>query len=462
MRANHRLPIVISCAAGAGMCTTVLVFYPGIMSWDSIVQFQQASTRVISGDFHPPIMAYVWHYIHQLIPGPFGMMLLHNLMFWTGLALIAFACRLGTLGATICILGIGFFPPVFGLLGILWKDVGMGAALTLSIGMMLVGARESSILLVALSILPLFYALSVRPNAPAAIIPFAVLVFWSADTALGTQLLKLRAYVCLSLILTLTLFVTSRAMNRAIVTSMPPDVPETALQFSMLHDLEGISVRIGQVRFPVYVRRTRPEITMGALHRMYDPADVNRFVFNDYWETNSFNTWNRNEFDELVRYWWESVTTYPTAYLGHRSQVLATMFQIRGIHYPFQEGFANNDLGLHFQPTLFYLYVVAFLNRTKEVFFRGWVFLGIALTIMSYGWFRGRWISATVCASGVLYVLPYVVVSCGSDFRFIWWLVVSTLISVPLLVGETAAPFVPKYVKTGDSLRGESPGKIHN
>src|SRR5262245_8836712 len=211
MRPNHHRPIIISCAAGAGMCTTVLVFYPGVMSWDSIVQFQQASTRIISGD-HPPIMAYVWQYTHQLIPGPFGMMLLHNLMFWTGLALIASACRFGILGATVCILGIGFFPPVFGLLGILWKDVGMGAALTLSIGIMLVGARESSTLLVAVSILPLFYALSVRSNAPTAIIPLAGLVFWSAHIALGMQPLKLRAYVCLSLILTLTLFVTSRAM----------------------------------------------------------------------------------------------------------------------------------------------------------------------------------------------------------------------------------------------------------
>src|SRR4030095_3371160 len=53
---------------------------------------------------------------------------------------------------------------------------------------------------------------------------------------------------------------------------------------------------------------------------------------------------------------------------------------------------------------------------------------------------RGNWSAAAVTSSGVLYVLPYVVLSSGADFRYIWWLVVATLVGVVLLLFDMPAP----------------------
>jgi hypothetical protein len=43
-----------------------------------------------------------------------------------------------------------------------------------------------------------------------------------------------------------------------------------------------------------------------------------------------------------------------------------------------------------------------------------------------------------VAASGLMYVLPYVVLNTGADFRYLWWMIVAALLSA-FLVAMPAA-----------------------
>jgi hypothetical protein len=80
-------------------------------------------------------MSFVWRLTDQIIPGPFGMLILNNVLFWSGIALIAYHC-LGKLAA-LAIIVLGLFPPVFGLLSTIWKDVAFGASMIFAFGLLL-------------------------------------------------------------------------------------------------------------------------------------------------------------------------------------------------------------------------------------------------------------------------------------------------------------------------------------
>ena len=81
-----------------GAAITIVAFFPGYMSSDSILQYEQArasaltNIREISGftDLHPPSMGIMWRLLDYIYPGPAGMLILHNLLYWCGAGLLSF------------------------------------------------------------------------------------------------------------------------------------------------------------------------------------------------------------------------------------------------------------------------------------------------------------------------------------------------------------------------------------
>jgi len=96
------------------------------MDADAVAQLSEARAHILP-DWYPPLMSALWGVFDRVIPGPFSMLLLQNLMFWAGLAIIfSLSGRPATVTAAAVLL-IGLFPPVFSALGTIWKDVAMGA-----------------------------------------------------------------------------------------------------------------------------------------------------------------------------------------------------------------------------------------------------------------------------------------------------------------------------------------------
>ncbi|MBA3357229.1 MAG: hypothetical protein H0U18_15075 [Pyrinomonadaceae bacterium] len=106
-------------------------FYPGYMSPDSLDQWNQGRTRTF-WDYHPPLMSMVWGILDRFIPGPFGMLLLHNAIFWTGAAVFWRHTRRKSILLGLGLSSFAFLPPVLALLSTIWKDVGLGASLFLA------------------------------------------------------------------------------------------------------------------------------------------------------------------------------------------------------------------------------------------------------------------------------------------------------------------------------------------
>ncbi|MBT3047932.1 MAG: hypothetical protein G8D61_10725 [gamma proteobacterium symbiont of Ctena orbiculata] len=96
--------------------------YPGYLNPDSTNQLTQIHTQRYS-DWHAPFSTLVWSLIHALVPGPFGFVVLVNLLIWGSLAALAlsYSRRVGAL--SIAILIVPMLPGAFNMLGNVHKDV---------------------------------------------------------------------------------------------------------------------------------------------------------------------------------------------------------------------------------------------------------------------------------------------------------------------------------------------------
>jgi hypothetical protein len=128
-----RVILVAFCLAGFGI--SLFINFPGFMSWDSADQLVEARQGVYS-DWHPPFMAVLWHFTDKIIHGPFGMLLIITALIWLGTLLVTLywfnkyrSTPLSLLPAFII-----FFPPVFSILGAIWKDNLMLGLLIIAIG----------------------------------------------------------------------------------------------------------------------------------------------------------------------------------------------------------------------------------------------------------------------------------------------------------------------------------------
>ncbi len=425
--------VAVSLAALTGIAAVSWVYHPALMSPDSLGMYREALTGVIHGDRKMPLTAFLWMFILRVHEGPFPLLLFQNLIFWSGLALVVRCCALSPAWSATAVLAIGAVPPVFALLGTLWADVLLGAFLALFVGIALVGSNRGSRVLLVASLIPLWCGFAVRTNGLPAVVPLAV---WWAALWLGTARpagLRAGRIAGLALLLLVMMMGATRLFVRAVVTG-GTGASARGLQFSMFHDLAGISVHSGTLHLPEYVHRAIPGFTLDTMRAVYDPADVNKFVYNPGWSIEMFTTTDPVNARELRRTWWHAVRAHPGAYLRRRIDAIATGLQLRGVHYPFHAIIDPNDLGLVHDRRPVTARVLAFHTATRELFFRGWLFLLASGTVVAVGWRRRRWSAVAVAASGIFYVAPYSLISAGADFRYLLWMVIASLLGTLLLL----------------------------
>ena len=79
--------LIIALLGAALICSA---YWPGVMIDDARWQYQQALDNAYE-NWHPPLMAWVWHQLTFLASGPGPMLLLQLFLYWVGFALIGWA-----------------------------------------------------------------------------------------------------------------------------------------------------------------------------------------------------------------------------------------------------------------------------------------------------------------------------------------------------------------------------------
>lgn len=435
-RHTQRAVLLVWLAAALGCSFTLLVYYPGYMSNDSFVQLRQARSGVLD-DSHPPLMAAVWSAVDLIWPGPAGMLALQNLLFWGGLALVMVQLpgprALHAAGTLL----IGLYPPLFGLLGTIWKDELMLGALVLAMGIVLrTHQRQGGLAGGVLVGVVLVFATGMRHNAIVAVPP---LLFWllHAYRRLHAQQRVWTGVRIASLALagSFTIYLVDRAATRLLT-----DVRSHQWQCVAIYDLVGMSVHTERVLIPPALGIFNAPLNLERLKMLYTPRTSNPLWEPPYDRPQApppvARIHDPQVLTALRAHWLRMIRTHPGAYWRHRWD---TFRQLIGappaeLYGPVHWNRINeNDLGIVFHESWLNTQVMQLLRQlTATTLYRVWAYLltlGVFVLLGGCWYVRtGHTLTLALSASGLLYLLAYLPTTPSASFRYSNWSILTALL----------------------------------
>jgi hypothetical protein len=216
----------------------VALHFPGVLNNDSIGQYKQAVSGRY-GDWHPPVMAWLWSQLLHVADGPGPLLVLHLALYWLGFGLVADGVRrAGHARLAIVVAAAGAFPPFLYVNAQIVKDVGMAVTWLAAVGALFWYRSQQRRIPIAVGIgiaLLLAYGSLVRTNAIFGLGP--ILLY-----ALAPQhwLRNLRLMVAAVVVAVLALPV-GQVLNQQLFRP----VQQNAMQSLFLFDLMGIAVHTG-------------------------------------------------------------------------------------------------------------------------------------------------------------------------------------------------------------------------
>lgn len=301
-------PWVIGGLALAAFGFAVATLYPGWYSFDTSWQLWQANTRRFS-NLQPPGMALAWSFLLDFGLPPGALLVVHLGALSLGSALIGLAIRRPH-GLVLPL--VMLWPPFLVLVGHLWIDVSLAAALTLATGWIAWTRATGRHAWGWLAAIPLAYAVGVRHNAVFALPPLLCLLL------AGSPRLP-RGWVgqaALALALSAAAFAAWIGVSRLVVT-----IPAPVLNVLAIWDLSVASVASGELLLPEGVHG--PGLTVDELRPLVN-SDTVMTVLNG--TKSGINPGIESPLPagveaELRRRWLALPFTHTAAWLRHRLSV---------------------------------------------------------------------------------------------------------------------------------------------
>lgn len=422
----------------AGFVLTLVAFSPGLMSPDSIDQWQQGQTWSFN-DVHPPMMSALWGIFDRIWPGPFLMLVFHNLLFWGSAALFWHLTKEKSFVAALGFACLGFMPQTWALLTTIWKDIGLGASLLLAAALLYAADQKKSRAALFCSVPLMFYASGARLNAATATLPLAIWSGLIACRLFPNLRVRVRAGRILpAAVGVVYLFVLLFAVN---LTTKALTGGQTLFPYQqiLLHDLAAISKATGQSQFPSYLAEA-DGFSVERVAETYKPCSVNSLIYSKNPPLKI--TTNAEQVAELRARWRAVVFADPTTYLKQRAALFAcltgfnteegwmTFFPATGLNNPRPIKSPMNALTRLLTDYFFWF--------SSSVLFRGffWLLLSAGVIYLSLRLRLDKELEPAfvLASSGLLYGLGYFFYSPSSEFRYLWWTAVAASAATVLFV----------------------------
>ncbi|XZF15759.1 hypothetical protein ACTHGU_06455 [Chitinophagaceae bacterium MMS25-I14] len=408
-----------------GFFFSFFIYFPGFLSPDSIDQYGQALDNTYY-DWHPPIMAYVWHWLNYLSKGPQMMLALQLAMLWSSCYLLITGMR-NIVGAVVLLLLVAA-PFVQNFAGYIVKDTQMAFALLLLFAFLFNRAENSRYTGTGWTIfifLLLCYASWLRINALPAAVP---LVMYGMKKYTGVKRIAGAIAVFVFVMILQGLFT-------SYVIQPGRDHPENKL---FLHDLTAIYRATGENVYPAFLYRQQGFDT-AYLRKKYDPATFDEIIANNDGVT-VLTDENQDSFRVLKRAWVTAVRKHPLIYLRHRTLGFLYYLRILNSKRPCCAVYLHSDanpFGFVYQPGVISGHILQLITAQENMFYmRPWFWLLLAVLLLMLSWKRKsvyRIPSLVLLSSGILYQVPYFFISpTDTDFRYCYWTVVACVTTVAL------------------------------
>jgi hypothetical protein len=437
--------------------------YPGSYTPDSWAQLGQALTRSYS-DWHPPLMSAWWSLLIRATGTPSSLLAFHHLLLTAALAVLgALLIRQRAAPVALLVAAIPLFPVVVNFSGAMWKDIGCAFSLSLASAAAAwprPRSRAGEALRLFTVIVSTAYATNVRWNALPAIFPLFVLAWRNrAPASVGGARALLRP-VAVALVLTAGY----AALPSAVTYRLLDARREYISGFMHAMDLAGLLARTGEDRLPSFTK-TSPRV---------DASEITATYWRSVsWGSSGFLFWaydgkepplrvprSDGEAAELTLAWRDAIRHHPGAYLRHRGAFMAKLLRIGEarpyFHYlPPQEreeldpltragplearmhSVLMRDHASRSPASEASRRIVAAIVRSigENRAFLGWPWLVLALGIAASSLVLAQRAPVTaraaalVALSGLLYAASYLPIAPVSDFRFLYWTVLATLLA---------------------------------
>jgi hypothetical protein len=425
--------LVAIALALCGLAATLALFYPGIATHDALAVYDQAYAWSF-GDWQPPLLGVIWIGLERLFGyGPAAMLVPTLSAFWLAILLGFVALRrTGALSAWGIFL-VPLMPPVFAILGIIWRDVIFAVLWLLAFALATLTSaqgRRTRWGLTALALMALMIGYWVRPNALFAAVPMVIYVLRPGDWSFVRPIVW-------GLPIMLVLQGSTYLVNTTWLQAREEHVGHSILVF----DLSGTSHFSGQNVFPV--TRWTPDQVAKVISTCYR---------SNYWDsiwwkgcTFAMAAIDRDDppgtklfgSQRLVDAWIQAIRTHPLAYLRHRLAFFEALMtwenmvvfdQARSGQYRFW--LIKSTAYSYFENAMLWL-------NANTPLFRGltWLVLGLATGLAGLRVPNGRGKAAvlTLASSGVIYTLTYMLFGVAAEYRYVYWTALSSLVAAVVL-----------------------------
>jgi hypothetical protein len=432
----RRLYSAVAALIAAGYGLTLVIFYPGIMTYDAKFVYADIGKGVL-GDWQSPVMTVLWGMIDPAAPGAASMFLLIATSYWFAFGLLAFA--LARHGARLALLLplLALLPPAFVFAGIIWRDVLFATSWLIAAAIAFAVAERGTRVRVpaqAVALALCAFGVLLRPNALIAAPVLAAYIAWP------TQIYPKRAAI---------LFVPAMlgffALVQAVYYGALGATRQHPLQSIMVFDLGGISHFARENQFPV--DWSEPERAL-LLSGCYQPTQ-----WDIYWRLEPCDFVMRKIEQEqklfgtpvITEAWLGAVIRHPVAYLHHRAAFMwnflagdnLTMW-VADVEHPSQTMFADRPA---------FVALVSLHDRLKPtLLFRAGAWLLVCAVVCGFAWCR-RWrpegaFALGACGSAAVYVLTFFAVGVASDFRYAYWAVLAGVAGCVVVASGRSKPEV--------------------
>lgn len=426
-----RTTIVILAAILA--VATSFLFFPGLMSFDSIFLYRQVTGDTPINNYHPPVMVYTWQ-LGQRLLGPGSMLIFQQVVYWTSIAIIAIHADDRLWARSLLVVILGLLPPLWIHSATIWNDTGVMVSLLLAIACTMLLKRTGSFGVFLIGLLALCYAQAAKQTAIFAAIPLFYILCdayfnsgqrhgrWPKTAALATVLLTGSILI--------TFLLGSIGVEK--YTKWPTIA---------VWDLAAVSVAEQKLLIPaaiLYDKNAPESETLERIEENFRPK-VNGTM------GDIFNYFPEPEHRaDLFKAWITLPLDYPRHYLAHRIRVFSHLLGISPdeIHLAFEYRIIANEHGLNLvnqdsKPLNAAIQWIALSTHT--LIYRAWFYVVFLILILSLALYR-LWLNNSfgtrllVCMgfSGLLYVSPLLIVAPAADFRYNLWMIACAALMILL------------------------------
>jgi len=415
-----RARVVIALIALGGFAFTLWLFYPGILTFDARYVYQDMQKHYY-GDWQSPVMLALWELIDPIAPGTGSILLLTAALYWFALAQVAWTVARRSPWLAIVLPLLGFSPPAFVLLGVIWRDVLFGVSWLLAAGLVFAVSHSRWTLRVPIQIVALVlfgFGFLLRPNALAAAPILAVYLLWPANFKFKRAAL---AYV--------PLVVALFALVQVVYYGVFHAERQHPLHSIMVFDLGGISHFSGENVFPGQWTPEQKKLIVSGCYKpiawdIYWTQEPCLFVMGKLEGEKLFGT------SAISSAWLRAVTRHPLAYLEHRISVEWQFLAGKNLALWTRDLEDADKTIFADKPRLMALKAVNDALNETPLFRAGtWLLLNLVLCVAV--WRRRETPAAAfvlgVCGSGAVYVLSFLAVGVSTDLRYAYWAVLAAL-----------------------------------